>query len=853
MTCRRIHTLSSIEGASGTLGQIYSNNINNASTIHTSSIYASNGWINRVDSSNHHISDSTLYLAGTKSYQVEYSTPYLTSDAHFFYSGYSPAIEGNLSDNLGRKTFLSSDGKTFAASSHSFNGGNGLVRVFNFNGGAWQKIGQDIVGSAGEGLGKSISLNSDGTILAVGSSNFGTNAGQVKIYDLNLNSWVLRSSIAGNPSDHFGSSISLSSDGDYIVVGASEANSNAGLAKVYEWNSNSWTEMSNGAQGSSPNDQFGFSVGIDDDGQDICVGAPGYNAGDGAVFNYNYSGAFSTASIGGLTFRSESMAASYNGLFVSVEQIPGGTNQPDPPKPATALYDSLSDTLLISADINNGSATNIDISGDLQSASNQAQLNSAGFSIIIPEGSGSNIAVTGGPIESDGGLDKFWKQRAGAILGSNSESFGSQVKMNSSLTMTACGPNGNQGNGSIRSYSHYIDSVSEFWRVRYPEISGKVFDSNQYGNIIAAGHPQANSNSGLCRVHGYHGAEWENIGHDLLGSTTNEEFGGSVSLDLNADVLCVSSINYGSNNGLVKPYDFHYISDININSKRITSSTLNLEYYKIPSYDTLNVGEVWRDENDNLKISSGWTPKIIATSLSAWFDGAAAWTLTQNGGLISQWDSRVGLASLTQPSLSDQPFFSSTNNLGSVNFSSSSSINMDSSLLTQSAPSCIILLAYVNSVFNGDPAFEFFDTSTGSASTRFTLTFNPTNNAFALRTEQNNSGIKQIIHQPSLNVSDSILMFTCFIDGANSFFSINGGSELSFGTLDSSGVILNGLNIGSNSNNVRGLPGQISELIVFNTAPSTEELEKTEGYLSCKWGLSNALRPNHPYKNTCPS
>ncbi len=853
MTCRRIHTLSSVEGASGTLGVIYSNTIHNSSSVHTPTIYSTNGYITSVNSSNHYISDSTFYRAGNKQYQVEYYDPYLTADAHFSYSGYSPAIEGNTSDNLGQKTFFSSDGKTFATSSYSFNNGDGLVRVFNFNGGAWQKMGQDIVGSAGEGLGKSISLNSDGTILAVGSDNFNTNVGQVKIYDLNLNSWVLRNSILGNASEHFGNSISLTPEGDYIAIGASQSNSSAGLVRIYKWESNSWLEMSNGAQGSSANDQFGFSVDIDEYGQDICVGSPGYNGGDGAALAYNYSGAFSTASIGGLVFQSESMSASYNGLLVSVEQIAGGTSQPDPPKPATALYEASNNTLLISVDANNGSAKNIDVSGDLQSAPNQAQLTNAGFQIIIPEGEDSHLVITGGPTGAEGGLDKFWRQKSHTIPGSSSENFGFQVKMNSPSHFIACGPNGNQGNGSIRSYRYHRDSQNEYWTTYLPEVSGKVFDSNKNGNVLAVGHPQANSSSGLCRVHGYQSTEWENIGDDLLGSTANEEFGSSVSFDLDASELCVSSVNYGSNNGLIKPYSFHYISDINIDCKRITSSTLNLDYYSIPSYDTLNAGDVWRDENNNLKISAGWTPDLISPSLSAWFDGGASWSITRNGDLISKWDSRVGSASLTQPLSSQQPFFGSTNNIGSVNFSSSSSINMDASSFTQSAPSCVILLAYVNSVFNTDPAFEFFDTSTSQGSTRFALTFNPTNNAFALRTEQNNSGVKQIIHQPSLNVSNSILMFTCFVDGANSFFSINGGAELKFGTLDSSGVILNGLNIGSNANNVRGLPGQIGEFIVFNTAPSTEEIEKTEGYLSCKWGLSYSLPLNHPYKNSCPS
>ena len=53
------------------------------------------------------------------------------------------------------------------------NGSNsGHVRVFSWNGSSWTQLGSDIDGeAAGDGFGKSVSMNSDGNTVAIGASN----------------------------------------------------------------------------------------------------------------------------------------------------------------------------------------------------------------------------------------------------------------------------------------------------------------------------------------------------------------------------------------------------------------------------------------------------------------------------------------------------------------------------------------------------------------------------------------------------------------------------------------------------------------------------------------------------------
>lgn len=49
-----------------------------------------------------------------------------------------------------------------------------------------------------------------------------------------------------------------------------------------------------------------------------------------------------------------------------------------------------------------------------------------------------------------------------------------------------------------------------------------------------------------------------------------------------------------------------------------------------------------------------------------------------------------------------------------------------------------------------------------------------------------------------------------------------------------------------------GLVGSLAETVVFNAALSSSDLEKVEGYLAHKWGLTSKLPAGHPYKTVAP-
>ena len=97
------------------------------------------------------------------------------------------------------------------------NGSNsGHARVYQWNGSIWSQLGSDINGEAGnDHSGWSVSLSSDGTIIAIGAiynDGNGGDSGHVRVYRYSFAEWSqIGSDINGEVSgDRFGHSVSLS-------------------------------------------------------------------------------------------------------------------------------------------------------------------------------------------------------------------------------------------------------------------------------------------------------------------------------------------------------------------------------------------------------------------------------------------------------------------------------------------------------------------------------------------------------------------------------------------------------------------------------------------------------------------
>ena len=156
-------------------------------------------------------------------------------------------IDGEAAgDYSGFSVALSSDGQTLAVGAIG-NDGNGTsaghVRVYAWDGSAWIQRGIDIDGEAAvDQSGFSVALSSDGQTLAVGANrnnDNGTSAGHVRIYAWDGSAWTQRGvDIDGKTAgEQLGHSVALSSDGQTLAVGAPYNDGNgtdAGHVRVYD-------------------------------------------------------------------------------------------------------------------------------------------------------------------------------------------------------------------------------------------------------------------------------------------------------------------------------------------------------------------------------------------------------------------------------------------------------------------------------------------------------------------------------------------------------------------------------------------------------------------------------------------
>jgi len=205
------------------------------------------------------------------------------------------------SDASGHSVSLSSDGTIVAIGAYGNGGSSGHVRVYQYSGSSWTKIGDDIDGEAAyDYSGYSVSLSSDGTIVAIGArynDGNGSDSGHVRVYEYSGSSWSqLGADINGDSSgDYSGYSVSLSSDGTIVAIGAPDNDgngSNSGHVRVYEYSGSSWSQLGADIDGDSSGDYSGRSVSLSSDGTIVAVGAP-YNDGNGSnsghVRVYQYS------------------------------------------------------------------------------------------------------------------------------------------------------------------------------------------------------------------------------------------------------------------------------------------------------------------------------------------------------------------------------------------------------------------------------------------------------------------------------------------------------------------------------------------------------------------------------------
>jgi hypothetical protein len=197
-------------------------------------------------------------------------------------------INGEAPGDLSGQTVSLSSNGTIVAIGAVYNGGNGEksghVRIFENQSGTWMQLGDDIDGEAAfDESGFSVNLSSDGTILAIGAvfnDGNGVDSGHVRIYENQSGTWTqLGQDIDGEAAaDRSGQAVSLSSDGTIVAIGVARNDGSAvdaGHTRIYENQSGTWTQIGDDIDGEAMSDSSGWDVSLSSDGTVVAIGSVG--------------------------------------------------------------------------------------------------------------------------------------------------------------------------------------------------------------------------------------------------------------------------------------------------------------------------------------------------------------------------------------------------------------------------------------------------------------------------------------------------------------------------------------------------------------------------------------------------
>lgn len=220
-------------------------------------------------------------------------------------------IGEDVDDSFGDETSISDNGDIVAVGAPRNDGAGvdaGHVRVFEWTGGQWIQRGADIDGVADyDNCGWSLSLSAAGDVIAIGShsndNSTGLQAGQTRVFEWVNSGWVQKGDdiIGESPFDHSGRCVSMNADGSIVAIGAdlNDATEGAqvqyGHVRVYEWTGSIWSQKGNDIDGQSQGEWFGYSLELSDDGNTLVASAPnatgiGQSLGTGITRIYQWNG-----------------------------------------------------------------------------------------------------------------------------------------------------------------------------------------------------------------------------------------------------------------------------------------------------------------------------------------------------------------------------------------------------------------------------------------------------------------------------------------------------------------------------------------------------------------------------------
>jgi len=560
------------------------------------------------------------------------------------------AADGVAGDQFGRSVSLNSVATIALISAHQRDdnnlSGSGVVYYYTRSGATWTQQ-QKIYPSdpkANISFGESISMNKDGNLAYIASSDNakGTGAGAVYIFRRSGNVWTQQQKLTPDyikEADYYGSSVAINGDGTYVAIAAlsdDEAGANFGGVYVYSYPSRialSQSKESFSLQGflTDPEgkiqDYYGRGISLSEDGTWAAVGVELRDdnslTNSGCVYIYKRKG---QTWIKSATLYANPIAES--GIFGWAVALDATGTQ----LLATEIHDGV--TPLRSGAVHYYTRVGETwthrqkfklptLTADQYFGSSIA-LNAAGDYAVIGAYNDTEKGAFAGAVFIYKKIGSTWTYQSKMIspVGETNTYYGIAAAMNQSGSILAVGAHGSDSSGVYKGAVYLYDRNGEVWNYREkilpPNLSmdaefGSGLAFNKEGTLLLVGSKATQTRgvkAGAVYIYRKEGSSWSM--KDALyisNSRTLDEFGRGVTMTADGKLALIGAVNRDevvSDQGIV-----YIFADLN---------------YEAP----VNAIESWR-EQEKLYAKTPVVNSYFGTACALSHDGKTAVITAENG------------------------------------------------------------------------------------------------------------------------------------------------------------------------------------------------------------------------------
>lgn len=180
---------------------------------------------------------------------------------------------------------LSADGNTVALGGDVRNGSGGYTKIYHWNGNIWSQKGNTISEQTTQSSWFmelfTLSLNSTGDVIAIGSpihDGLDYNNGRVRVFKYENSDWQQKADISGEAwGIASGSTVSLNANGTILAIGLGHElinpPSSPGSVRVFGWTGSQWSQMGDDISAGSEYSGGGV-VSLNENGEVLAIGVP---------------------------------------------------------------------------------------------------------------------------------------------------------------------------------------------------------------------------------------------------------------------------------------------------------------------------------------------------------------------------------------------------------------------------------------------------------------------------------------------------------------------------------------------------------------------------------------------------